>query len=133
MFTEREIAYLRSRPLARLASVGEDRQPDIVPVGYELRDGVFIIGGRDPAGTRRHQFYLAGYTQVALVVDDLESVDPWRPRGLRVYGEVEVFEGEGRFGRGVYHHVTPQVSWSWGLEGPVFLDGRFVTHRTVHV
>jgi pyridoxamine 5'-phosphate oxidase family protein len=35
-FTEEEIAYLRSQPLARLATLDRDGQPDVVPVGFEF-------------------------------------------------------------------------------------------------
>lgn len=31
-FTEEEIAYLRSQPLARVATLGPDAQPDVVPL-----------------------------------------------------------------------------------------------------
>jgi len=34
MFTEKEIAYIKSQPLARLATVGKDGQPDNVAVGF---------------------------------------------------------------------------------------------------
>ena len=35
-FSDEEIAYLRSQPVARLASVGNDGQPDVVPVAFEF-------------------------------------------------------------------------------------------------
>ncbi len=34
-FTEEEVAYLKSQPLARIATVGADDQPDVAPVGFE--------------------------------------------------------------------------------------------------
>jgi hypothetical protein len=42
MFTEKEIAYLQSQPLARLATVSVDLQPDAVPVGFEF-DGQWTL------------------------------------------------------------------------------------------
>ncbi|PZG13954.1 pyridoxamine 5'-phosphate oxidase family protein [Nonomuraea aridisoli] len=33
-FTDEEIAYLRSQPLARLATLSPGGQPDVVPVAY---------------------------------------------------------------------------------------------------
>jgi pyridoxamine 5'-phosphate oxidase family protein len=40
-FTDQEIAYLREQPLARLATVASDDQPDVVPVGFDF-DGTHI-------------------------------------------------------------------------------------------
>jgi pyridoxamine 5'-phosphate oxidase family protein len=44
-FTDEEIAYLTSQPLARLATVGAENQPDVVPVAYEFDGSVFWVGG----------------------------------------------------------------------------------------
>jgi pyridoxamine 5'-phosphate oxidase family protein len=65
----------------------------------------------------------AGNTKVALVIDDLVSVNPWTVRGLRIYGIAEiVVRREGQFGPGHYMRITPTVSWGWNL------DGRRTTH-----
>ena len=34
-FTDEELAYIRSQPLARVATVSSDGQPDVVPVGFD--------------------------------------------------------------------------------------------------
>jgi hypothetical protein len=57
-------------------------------------------------------------------VDDLETVEPWKPRGIKIHGHAEVGERQGRFGTGLYIAVLPQVAWSWGIEAPVFQDGK---------
>ena len=44
-FTEDEVAYLKSQPLARLATVDADGQPDVVPVGFEFDGTYFYVGG----------------------------------------------------------------------------------------
>ena len=36
MFTDEEIAYIHSQPLARVATVSPDGQPDVAPVGFEF-------------------------------------------------------------------------------------------------
>lgn len=59
---------------------------------------------------------LDGNTQVALIIDDLASVQPWRPRGIKIHGTAEVVERSGHFGPGSYIVITPTVSWSWGIE-----------------
>lgn len=75
-----EWSSTRSSPLARIATVGDDDQPDVVPVGFEY-DGTHIkIGGYRPANTRRHRNVLAGHAKVAMVVDDLASTRLWIPR-----------------------------------------------------
>jgi pyridoxamine 5'-phosphate oxidase family protein len=132
MFTEREVEYLESQRLARVATVAPDGQPDVAPVGFEFDGQVFYIGGRDPGRTRKYINVRAGNPKVALVVDDLESIQPWRPRGVRVYGLAELVQREGRFGPGVYMRITPSVSWSWGIDEPTIKDGRFVPNKTVH-
>jgi len=134
-FTEEEIIYLRSQPLGRLATVAPGGQPDVTPVGFEFDGTHFYIGGLDPARTRKFRNVAAGNDQVALVVDDLKSTDPWIPRFLRVYGTAELVEREGRFGPGPYMRVTPVVSWSWNLSGEPFghdAANRSSPRRAVH-
>ncbi|MBB2769974.1 MULTISPECIES: pyridoxamine 5'-phosphate oxidase family protein [Mycolicibacterium] len=40
-FTDEELAYMASQPLARIATVDDEGQPDVVPVGFEF-DGTYI-------------------------------------------------------------------------------------------
>ncbi len=117
MFTEQEIVYLKSQPLARLATVSTSGQPDVVPVGFEFDGKVFFIGGRNPANTRKYRNVRDGNTKVALVVDDLVSIQPWNPRGIRIYGVAALVQRNGRFGPGEYMQITPTKSWSWNLGG----------------
>ncbi|PXW35955.1 UNVERIFIED_CONTAM: PPOX class F420-dependent enzyme/OxyR family protein [Williamsia faeni] len=66
-FTDEEVAYLRSQPLARIATVDSDGQPDVVPVGFEY-DGTHInIGGFAPDKIRRHHNVQDGHSKIALV------------------------------------------------------------------
>src|ERR671919_207352 len=130
MFTEKEVAYLRSQPLARLATVSLDAQPDVVPVGFEFDGEYFYIGGYDVTRTRKYKNVEQGSTHVALVVDDLVSVDPWNPRGIRAYGIAELVEREGYAGEGIYLRIEPRVSWSWNIE-PASEDG-FSVNKVIH-
>ena len=130
-YTEEEVAYLKSQPLARIATVGPDGQPDVAPVGFEFDGTYFWVGGRAPERTRKFLNVQAGQTQVALVIDDLVSTDPWTPRGLRVYGTAELMQRDGRFGPGTYMRITPDISWSWNLEGRAYSSGSR-PRRTVH-
>jgi pyridoxamine 5'-phosphate oxidase family protein len=117
-FTQEEIDYLQSQRLARLATVGANSQPDVVPVWFEFDGTEFYIGGRDPARTRKFRNVAAGQSKVALVVDDVPVVEPWTPRFVRVYGDGELIEREGRFGRGLYLRIRPTISWSWNIVDP---------------
>lgn len=106
-FTEEEIAYLRSQPLARIATVSSDGQPDAAPVGFEF-DGTYVyVGGVNPTNTRKFRNVRAGNEKVALVIDDLVSTNPWTPRFMRIYGTAELIERPGQFGPGAYMRITP--------------------------
>ena len=132
-FTDEEVAYLRSQRLARISTVSPDGQPDVVPVGFEFDGTYFYVGGIAPARSRKYRNVEAGNTKVALVIDDLRSLDPWTPRYLRVYGTAELVDREGRFGRASYMRITPTISWSFNLEGAPFSHDREVSiQRTVH-
>jgi pyridoxamine 5'-phosphate oxidase family protein len=40
-FTDQEVAYLRSQPVARVATVSADGQPDVVPLAFEFDGTLF--------------------------------------------------------------------------------------------
>ncbi|WP_188194282.1 PPOX class F420-dependent oxidoreductase [Nonomuraea sp. SYSU D8015] len=137
-FTEEEIAYLQSQPLARLATLSDDGQPDVVPVAFEFDGTGFWIGGsgEEVLRTRKFRNVRAGHLKVALVVDDLVSLDPFAARGVRVYGRAgQPVERVGMVGPGLYTRITPTVSWSWNLAGePVgetWYESRRAEHRQV--
>jgi hypothetical protein len=47
MFSEKEIAYLQSQRLARIATVSSNGEPDVAPVGFTFDRDRFLIGGID--------------------------------------------------------------------------------------
>ena len=116
-FTDEEITYIRSQPLARVATVSSDGQPDVVPVVFEFDGFHFFIGGFAPERTRRSRNIDEGNAQVALVIDDLASVRPWSPRYIRVYGTAELVHPEGQPNADRIMKITPRVSWSLNLDG----------------
>ena len=85
--TEAERSYLKSQPLARLATVDASGAPQNNPVGAFLDEvtGDVVIGGHAMGTTRKFRNVQAN-GQVALVVDDLVSRDPWTVRGLEIRG-----------------------------------------------
>jgi pyridoxamine 5'-phosphate oxidase family protein len=130
MFSAKERDYVLSQPLARLATVSPTGQCDADAVGFELEGDAFVIGGRTLAATRKFENVAAGGDKVSLIIDDLASTDPWQPRGIKIHGIGAVESRDGRFGDGEYIVVRPVTAWSWGIEGPVFVDGTFRTHKT---
>jgi len=90
-FTEAELAYLLSqRRLARVATVGADGTPHVVPVGWSYNEELdaIEIGGRDFAETKKYRDVRRN-GRAAVVIDDLASTDPWRPRGVEVRGRAD--------------------------------------------
>jgi pyridoxamine 5'-phosphate oxidase family protein len=134
-FTPEEIAYLRSQPLARLATVADDGQPDVVPVAFEFDGTAFWVGGsgRSALTTRKFRNIAGGANNVALVVDDLVSFDPFIARGIRIYGRAsEPVERVGLVGPGIYARVTPTISWSWNIAGEPAGDDWYPARRQLH-
>ncbi len=120
MFTEEEISYIKSQPLARIATISNSGQPDVAPVGYEFDGEYFYIGGRANPRTRKYLNVLAGNNMVALAIDDLVTTNPWTPRGIKIHGTAEIVEHAGRLGKSMDLRVTPVKSWSWGIGQSVY-------------
>jgi pyridoxamine 5'-phosphate oxidase family protein len=92
-FTDAELAYLSSQHLGRLATVAPDGAPQNNPVGYRYNDdlGTVDIYGLQLGASRKFR-NLRGNPHVALVVDDLASVDPWEVRGIEIRGVAEALD-----------------------------------------
>ena len=113
IFTEAELAYLAGgRQLARLATVGRDGTPHVVPVAFifnAVRETI-DVGGRDLERTRKFRD-IARTGRAAIVIDDLASTDPWHPRGIEVRGRAEAIAMPTPLIR-----IHPERIVSWGLE-----------------
>lgn len=129
MFSDQEIAYLKSQRLARIATVSKASQPDVAPIGFEFDGEHFYIGGLNITKTMKYKNVLIN-PRVALVIDDLETVDPWTPRGIKIHGTATIVDYAGRFGPRPYIRVLPHVHWSWGIEEPPFKEGKPVMKKT---
>jgi pyridoxamine 5'-phosphate oxidase family protein len=132
MFSEKEREYLLSQRLARLATVSPTGQCDADAVGFTLEGNDFVIGGRNLPATRKFKNVAAGGDKVSLIVDDLESIDPWRPRGIKIHGDATIESRDGRFGPGEYIIVRTRTSWSWGIEEETFAAGRVQIKKNIH-
>lgn len=112
IFSEVELAYLTGdRRLARLATVGADGMPHVTPVGWSFNPELETIdvGGFDLTRTRKFRD-VARSGLAAIVIDDLVSVQPWRPRGIEVRGRAEVIAGPEPLIR-----IHPGRVRSWGI------------------
>ncbi|WP_166355514.1 PPOX class F420-dependent oxidoreductase [Phytoactinopolyspora limicola] len=134
-FTDDELTYLRSQPLCRLATISAGDQPDVVPTAFEFDGTYFWVGGSGPsvATTRKFRNVVNGQYAVALVVDDLVSIEPFVARGIRVYGRAEQpVDRIGMVGPGLYMRITPTISWSWNMSGEPVGDTWYETRRATH-
>lgn len=116
-FEPAELEYLAQRVgpqgplLGRLATVGKDGTPHVVPVGwtYNPETDTIDIGGRDFARSKKFKDVARART-AAIVIDDLASTDPWRPRAVEVRGEAEALTDPKPLIR-----IHPDRVLSWGL------------------
>ncbi|MFK0135966.1 PPOX class F420-dependent oxidoreductase [Streptomyces murinus] len=120
-FSAAELSYLRSQRLGRMATVDPHGQPQANPVGYRLQDdGTILIGGY-AMGTTKKWRNLRENPRIALVVDDIVSVEPWRVRGVDIRGEAELLVDPHELGPQLSEEVIrihPERVFSWGLEEP---------------
>ena len=133
MFSEKEIEYLKSQRIARIATAATGSpsagpvQPDVVPVGFDFDGEYFYVGGINILKSRKYKNVLKN-NKVALVIDDLKTVDPWDPRGIRVYGMADIVTRQSGYlerpphPQADYIRIKPEKKWSWGIHEPVFLS-----------
>jgi pyridoxamine 5'-phosphate oxidase family protein len=123
VFTEKEREYLSSGVrLGRLATVGSDGTPHVVPTAFRYNPGhdSIDIGGHDFAKRKKYRDVLRN-PKVAFVVDDIASVNPWRVRGIEIRGEAEVLDiGGTELMQGFdpeMFRLTPQTHRELGTRG----------------
>jgi pyridoxamine 5'-phosphate oxidase family protein len=131
MFSEKEIEYLKSQRIARIATAAVSPdvsvQPDVVPVGFDFDGEYFYVGGMNILKSRKYKNVLKN-NKVALVIDDLKSLDPWDPRGIRMYGTADIVTRQSGYMEQTPHpqadyiRIKPEKKWSWGIDEPVLLS-----------
>jgi pyridoxamine 5'-phosphate oxidase family protein len=113
VFRESELRYMvGGRQLGRIATVGVDGTPHVVPVAWiynAVRDAI-DVGGHELAETKKFRD-VARTGRVAIVIDDMASTDPWHPRGIEVRGRGEAIALPTPLIR-----IHPERIVSWGLE-----------------
>ena len=114
-FSDAQVTYLKSQRIGRLATLRPDGTLQNNPVGFSFDEatGTFEIGGFNMGNSRKYKKVEAN-GQVAFVVDDLETVDPWKPRMVEVRGTGEAIPADDP--RKAIIRIRPRRVISFGIE-----------------
>ena len=113
VFLDAELRYLAGgRQLARLATVGADGTPHVVPVAfiYNAARDTIDVGGSELDRTKKFRD-VARTGRAAIVIDDLAEGEGWHPRGIEVRGRGEAIALPTPLIR-----IHPERVVSWGLD-----------------
>jgi pyridoxamine 5'-phosphate oxidase family protein len=119
-FTTEELEYITGQRRGRLATVGKDGAPHVVPVGfrYNPETDTIDIGGHNMARSKKWRD-IGNDPRVAFVIDDV--LPPWRPRMIEVRGLATRLGEGGDLGRGFdaeMLRITPARIVSYGIQTP---------------
>jgi pyridoxamine 5'-phosphate oxidase family protein len=114
VFSEAELEYLHGqRLLGRVATIGADGTPHVAPVGWAHNAALDTIDVTGHGLEQTKKFRDVERTgRAAIVIDDLASVSPWRPRAIEVRGRAEALRAPE-----VLIRIHPERIVSWGLPG----------------
>ncbi|MGB0026964.1 MAG: PPOX class F420-dependent oxidoreductase, partial [Nitrososphaeraceae archaeon] len=105
IFSQKEVEYLKSQKLTRIATASssskeeeEDRsiQPDVVPVGFDFDGDYFYVGGMNLAKSTKYK-NVQRNNKVAIIIDDLKTIEPWDPGGMKIYGTADIVTRQGGY------------------------------------
>jgi pyridoxamine 5'-phosphate oxidase family protein len=130
VFTPDEIEYLESRTLGRLATVGTNGQPHVIPLTYKFNrdEDTIDLGGIDFAAGKKWRD-AQRHPKVTFLVDD---ADAQGARAIEIRGRAELHRTGGskinpRFPNFVepFMRLRPMRIVSWGLDAPGFSTDDF--------
>ena len=101
-FTDLEIEYMAGQRLGRIATVGADGQPHVVPTSFRYNadeDAIDVAGMRMSQTKKTRDVRHAG--RASIVIDDV--LPPWQPRMIEVRGTAAA-----RASRGPVYVFNPQ-------------------------
>jgi pyridoxamine 5'-phosphate oxidase family protein len=124
VFTEEESLYLEAQDLCRLATVGRDGLPHVLPCGFDLNRELQTIDcrGWKLAETVKWKHVLRT-GMAAVVVDDV--VPPYLPRFLEVRGRAEPVEADGE----ALIRIWPRLVVVRGFAGSTTVQRRRIPER----
>ena len=95
VFTDSEIDYLAGQRLGRIATVGADGQPHVVPTSfrYNAEHDAIDIGGMRMSQTKKLRD-VERTGRATIVVDDV--LPPWQPRMIEIRGTAAVVASGGK-------------------------------------
>jgi pyridoxamine 5'-phosphate oxidase family protein len=121
VFTPREIDYLKSKTMGRLATVGRDGQPHLVPLTFQFneQEDAIDIGGVDFPATKKWRNMRAN-RRATFLVDD---ASPEGAHAIEIRGTVETHSSGGdainpRFPnfKPEFVRLRPGYIVSWSIE-----------------
>ena len=95
VFTGKELEYLTEQRLGRIATVGPDGQPHVVPTSfrYNAEHDAIDVGGMRMSRTKKlRDVQRTGLASI--VIDDV--LPPWQPRMIEVRGTATVIPSGGK-------------------------------------
>jgi pyridoxamine 5'-phosphate oxidase family protein len=128
VFTDKELEYLATQRLGRLATINQHGHPQNAPVSfrYNPEEDAINIGGRWLSQSQKFKNVIR-HTHVAFVVDDVQFNPSWHARGVEIRGVAEQVATGGKLIFGPDYDADDAVIRiharqiiSWGLEGSAY-------------
>jgi len=119
VFSDPELEYLASQRLGRIATVGVDGQPHVVPTSFRYNPeyDTIDVGGLRMSQTKKFRD-VARTGQASIVIDDV--LPPWRPRMIEVRGRAEILGSGGKAFGGRFEdaivRIHPRRIVSFGID-----------------
>ncbi len=114
------IAFLKGQRLGRRATISADGSPRVLPVGFRFNDNLGTIDISDQSLAKRKKYRdVQASLGVALMVNDVASLNPRRDRGLQVRGTAQMLVSGGEtiiqgFDSEMFRIAAQRIG-SWGL------------------
>ncbi len=134
VFTDKELDYLAGQRLGRIATVGADGQPHVVPTSFRYNpdyDAIDVGGLRMSQTKKVRDVRHAG--RASIVVDDV--LPPWSPRMIEIRGTAEVLSSGGKALSDNFEdtivRITPVRIVAFGIDSEGYAaNARSVTPRS---
>jgi pyridoxamine 5'-phosphate oxidase family protein len=114
LFSDKEIGYLKSQQLARIGTSSKSGRPDVAAVSFDVDSEYVYVSGRDLTNTMKYKNILEN-PRASFIVDDLKTIKPWAPRGIKMQGKADIVKHTGYMGPGIYIRIKPINKRSWNI------------------